>query len=1190
MNDRGSEEQNGSNAEDLLALEAICSEFESDWSCDSISRIADLVIHSEDHLQNALVSELTSIDLELRQSRSEPINPEEYLLRLPGFADEINATIEDFRQSQSPVDVTRQHKSSGGLIGDDEFEAEGHSSSLRSAPSRIGDYQIVRRIGSGGVGVVYEGIQESLGRRVAIKTLSQGHLSSQVSRFRREAKAIAMLHHTNIVEVFGSGIHDSTPYFAMQLIDGQNLAEVIDAAKNDHSNSVGVHCQREVAKIGVQVARALQHAHEQGVLHRDIKPSNLLLDENGTTWVTDFGMAKLADDKSKHAKTAGVFGTIRYIPPEGFSGQWDERSDVYSLGLTLYELLVLRPVFEGDDFNQLVKTISSVHSPTHHAGRIEGGARDLETIIFKAVEREPHRRYSSAGELADELQRYLDGVPIKARPVSTMEKTLRWAKRSPAAAGLSALTLLVAFVGLPIVLWLWLQSSSALRTVEAQQQSIEDGRRDAEAARYGSTTLLVQNYIDRGMAQQATRALDGLIENSDGNTPMESWEFKFLKQSLDASQKTFRDDALVKKEFSVWQVVPRPDDSQIATIHSLEAAEAADGKVILWDTKTGEQQHVLGDHGSSVFGCAYSNDGRRLATVGFVFDNPKTRGTLCTWDVETGKRISKIDLPGEFEFKLINMYSFPRLPGVAFSRDDKLTVTWPGPVEVRRCQTQEVVWDCQGRYALVLPDDRLLVYTGSGIEIRELSSGEIVDEFSDRRLHNLAQFKLSKDGKHLSCVGVDRMLVWNSIDRLNEFQTTAVPGIYWGTISPAATHIVYSARKGELTMKNLDQSIPNPPRSLLGHQGTVNHGCFSRNGDMLLTGGVDGSVKFWPLNPKQRVAETVLNYEKMSNFCFNEGGDQIHYVGRRLNPHGKLFNAGTIVTEDMEEFAKKEIETTYRADWPRSDFAFSHDRKLMAAPVSEPGYPAEIRGHAQVGNVGIWECESWEKGSTIEAGFSHIHAVGWHSSDELIAIAGDSDGRNSVKIFSTQSEDHSLVGELEIEDVIVTLAFDESRLAVSSGGKISVFAFETMLEDSSAGSRIEFHKLFDSKEMGEFVCLDFSPDGTRLASADKQHDNLNVFDVESGLCLYQQPGPRAFCCVQFSPCGNRLALSGYDSIVHLCDANSGYRLLQLSGPDPAPGTAAINSRVVFSPEGRRIATNTWQGKIRFWEIEDVLVE
>jgi hypothetical protein len=245
MNDRGSEEQNGSNAQDLLALEGICSEFESDWSCDSISLIADLVIHSDDRLQRALASELTSIDLELRQSRSEPINTEEYLLRLPGFADEIKATIEDFRQSQPSNDVTRHDESDGEPLDDDEFETEGRNSSLQSSPSRIGDYQIVRRIGSGGVGVVYEGIQESLGRRVAIKTLSQGHLSSQVSRFRREAKAIAMLHHTNIVEVFGSGIHESTPYFAMQLIDGQNLAEVIDAAKNDHSNSVGVHCQRE---------------------------------------------------------------------------------------------------------------------------------------------------------------------------------------------------------------------------------------------------------------------------------------------------------------------------------------------------------------------------------------------------------------------------------------------------------------------------------------------------------------------------------------------------------------------------------------------------------------------------------------------------------------------------------------------------------------------------------------------------------------------------------------------------------------------------------------------------------------------------------------------------------------------------------------------------------------------------------
>jgi serine/threonine protein kinase len=1196
MIDRGSQEPDGSRAEELLELEAICSKFESEWSLDSISSIANLVLQADASLQNALATELTSIDIEMRQARHEHINTEEYLVRLPGLAVAVTNAIAETQKTkpsndETRHDETRYDKSDIDVGDEDEFETVEIDSESQSLPNRIGDYQIVRRIGSGGVGVVYEGIQKSLGRRVAIKTLTQGHLSSHVSRFRREAKAIAMLHHTNIVKVFGSGIHEGTPYFAMQLIDGQNLADVIEAAQKNLSNSVGIQSQKEVAKIGVQVARALQHAHEQGVLHRDIKPSNLLLDENGTTWVTDFGLAKLADDKSRHAKTAGIVGTIRYIPPEGFSAQWDERSDVYSLGLTLYELITLRPVFEGDDFNQLVKTISDGSLSSNQTGKIEGGARDLETIIFKAVEREPSRRYSSAGELADELQRYLDGVPIKARPVSTMEKTLRWAKRNPAAAGLSALTLMVAFVGLPIVLWLWLQSSSALKTVEAQQQSIENARRDAEAASYSSTSLLVQSYIDRGLAQQASRALDGLVLDGDSasiKAKEESWEFRYLKQRLDTSQFTLQNESLLKKEYGVWQVVAGPNE-QISTIHSLSPEQGVEGEVVIWDMKTRDPVHVLDDHGSSVFGCAYSNDGRRLATIGIELDNPESRGTICEWDVKTGIRISQISLPGKFGSETLSLYGFPALPGVAFSGDDELTVNWPNPVEVRKSQTDEVIWSCPGRYALVLPEDRVLIYTGVSVELRRLSSGEKLTDVKDQRLTNLSHFQLSSSGKRVSCIGIDRMFVWDSFEELNEFQIVAVPGIYWGVAYPEGTHMVSSARKGELTLKSLDQSNPDPPRSLLGHQGKVNHGCFSQGGNWLVTGGVDGTVKLWPMKPKQRVADSVLTHELLSNICFSSDGNRIHFVARRRDAGRYRHNAGTVDAKDMT-FEGKRIETTYRAMWPRGDFSFSHDRKFLAAPVSEPGTPDEILGYAPVSKVGIWECDSWNRQRTVETGFSQIHAIQWNRIGDLIAVAGQTEGQHSVRIFNTQLEKPESVGELSVEESIVAIAFDESRLAVSAGDKISVFKLDHFTDRESPNSRIEFSKSFESKVRGRFVCLNFSPDGTRLATADLQHDNLNVFDVETERHLYQKSGPRAFCCVQFSPCGNRLALSGFDGIVYLCDAGSGYQLLQLSGPDPSPGTVAINSRVVFSPDGRRIATNNWQGKIRFWEVADGQVD
>lgn len=469
----------------LLDLERICQKFENQWSCQSIFQIADLVLETESGLQPIAAAELVALDVELRRSRNEPVDSELYLKRLPGYSDLLKEQLTGI----SPCGPEPQADS-------------------MPIPKRIGDYRIVKLIGTGGVGAVYEGIQESLGRRVAIKTLTQSHLNSQVSRFQLEAKAIALLHHTNIVEVFGSGMHGGTPYFAMQLIEGQNLSELICSCKEGQSTAwVGPQARKEVARIGLEVARALEHAHDQGILHRDIKPSNLLVDQSGTAWVTDFGMAKLVNAQTQQAKTVGVIGTLQYVPPEGFSGRWDERSDIYSLGLTLYELLVLEPAFESDDVRQLITKVSHNQFPADKLGKVDGISKDLETIIAKAAAQEPELRYQTAGELANELQRYLDGVPIKARPISSFNKAIRWAKRSPTAAALAALVALVAFVGLPALLWLNLRASAALETVSAQQQSIEASRVDAELARYGSTSLLAQNYIENGLTQEADRSL-----------------------------------------------------------------------------------------------------------------------------------------------------------------------------------------------------------------------------------------------------------------------------------------------------------------------------------------------------------------------------------------------------------------------------------------------------------------------------------------------------------------------------------------------------------------------------------------------------------------------------------------------------------------------------------------------------------
>ncbi|QDV32662.1 WD40 repeat domain-containing serine/threonine protein kinase [Tautonia plasticadhaerens] len=367
-------------------------------------------------------------------------------------------------------------------------------------PDRIGDYRILREVGRGGMGVVYEAEEERLGRRVALKVLAPWAVASDhlLRRFHREARSAAQLHHTNIVPVLGIGSDAGRAFYTMQFIHGVGLHQVLDeiralegkggadlypadsfAGPGDvtvvggsarpllrdpppplrrhraHPGRVdpsaidsGARYARGVARIGLQVAEALSHAHELGTLHRDIKPANILLDAHGDAWVTDFGLAKAVDDEDL-TRTGDLVGTLRYMAPERFRGSCDARADVYGLGLTLYELLSRAPAFVEADRHALMRQIALADPP--RLGSITVGVpRDLATIIHKAIEKDPGDRYRSAAALADDLRSFLDDRPIAARRAGPLERLARWSRRNPglAALGAAVAVLLVAIAAI----------------------------------------------------------------------------------------------------------------------------------------------------------------------------------------------------------------------------------------------------------------------------------------------------------------------------------------------------------------------------------------------------------------------------------------------------------------------------------------------------------------------------------------------------------------------------------------------------------------------------------------------------------------------------------------------------------------------------------------------------------------------
>lgn len=317
-----------------------------------------------------------------------------------------------------------------------------------TALGELGDFLLLREVGRGGMGVVYEAEQRSLGRRVALKVLPFASTLDPklLQRFKNESLAAAHLQHTHIVPVYATGCERGVHFYAMQFIDGQTLAAVIGELRcsPEPPSAKGRAHFRTVARLGVQAAEALEHAHQQGVIHRDIKPANLLVDGRGQLWVTDFGLAHY-QSQGGLTMTGDLVGTLRYMSPEQALARrvaLDHRGDVYSLGATLYELLTLEPAFAATDRQELLRQIA-LEEPRPPRRLNKAAPPELETIVLKAMEKNPADRYATAQELADDLERFLKDEPIRAKRPSLAQWSRKWARRHQPVVWSAAATLLM---------------------------------------------------------------------------------------------------------------------------------------------------------------------------------------------------------------------------------------------------------------------------------------------------------------------------------------------------------------------------------------------------------------------------------------------------------------------------------------------------------------------------------------------------------------------------------------------------------------------------------------------------------------------------------------------------------------------------------------------------------------------------
>ena len=751
---------------------------------------------------------------------------------------------------------------------------------------RLGSYRLLRVIGRGGMGVVYEAEDESLGRHVAVKILPTSAFDpSYRERFRREATAAATLHHTNIVPVFEFGEADGVLYYAMQYIRGQGLDQVLrelssvgrsaperssatagalahslahgfdqppareldatavasattPAAKNgspdswspapsDAARSSGSSRYWDnVARIGQQVADATAYAHSQGVLHRDIKPANLLLDTQGNVWVTDFGLAK-TDDQRDLTRTGDVIGTLRYLAPEGLSGVSSAQSDICSLGLTLYELAALRPAYDQTDHRQLMKAVEQGVPP--RLSRIQRRIpRDLETIIHKSAAHEPSDRYASAAEMAADLHRFLQDKPVRARRASTSEQLIRWCRRNPALAATAATAVgLLILACVSLALLAINQNRHAKQLVEEVQRA-NRAEEAAVASDNQSKLALAEAYHNQAQAirfsDRAGRRFDSLVALRQAVEALR--ELPLSNDELQQRRLLLRNDAIASLGlYDVDRPQPLPPTSSVFAITgSFDKVACSDdsGATTIADL-TGKPLQQLPRVGTFPVG-RFSDDGQYFALHARI-DEGRYRS------IDGKYRLQLWHLPTQTIVRSADLMRGAPVFGPASGR-----LYWAdGSSKIRTFDpatndTTEIDIDQNVHYLRLPADEQLLAawrHRGRAVYVCQASSGQLVHELD----HPARVFEAAWAPNHrqLACaVGDFHVHVWD-----------VAAGTRWKTLSGHNAEVIsvhYSPDGALLGSSGWDQTSylwdGQDFQQLLAMPGTIT--AFNQDGQQIV--------------------------------------------------------------------------------------------------------------------------------------------------------------------------------------------------------------------------------------------------------------------------------------------------------------------------------------------------------------------
>lgn len=778
------------------------------------------------------------------------LDREELLRQHPDLAADLGSF---FRNRDAMQRMAEPIKQQAPALPETIGPTEAASASVGAMIRYFGDYELLEEIARGGMGVVYKAKQISLNRVVALKMILAGQLASavEVQRFHTEAEAAANLDHPNIVPIYEVGEHDGRHYFSMKLIvPGSGV-------KGQGSD------QRYAARMMAVVARAVHYAHQRGIIHRDLKPANILVDEQGQPHITDFGLAKRVEGDANLSQSGAIVGTPAYMAPEQAAGKkgLTTAADVYSLGAILYELLIGKPPFAGaTPIEVLRKVLDKEPSPPRQAR--PGIDRDLETICLKCLEKQPEKRYRSAEELAEDLEHWLNGEPITARPVGPMERGWRWCRRNPVVAALTA-ALILAVV-----------SGTVLSTVFGVRATREADRATKEADRATKQERLTRRHLffaHMNLAHEAWKSGNVLrvLELLDQQRPkadeedLRSFEWGYLWQQCHRQLKTI---VVTTPQRPASAISVSPDGRWIAVgITISPEVESSDedttlNEIQLWDATSGGLRHTIKGAidpkdktriprlNQQFMEMVFSADSKRFATVAFDYvlnangsDRTKAPPQVTIWDTTTMKQRAAIPLP---HFQLRDR--------IAFSPDSKRIAA--GFTSTQQHQYSISVWD--------IPEgDKAPVAEGTPIRQRVA--------FTSDANWGFPCFAFSADGKSLYWSRIRDSVTVTSLS--GDGKDATLPVHPWVVkVSPDGKYL--TSPKGGL-LRLLDAKTGKEV-----HAFPMGAAFFSWDGRMLaVTRGL--SVDLWDVESKKQLGEIKGHNDSIRAVGFEADGKTVITVG-----------------------------------------------------------------------------------------------------------------------------------------------------------------------------------------------------------------------------------------------------------------------------------------------------------------------